>query len=68
MKKILIAGFAVAMLASCKKDKTACYECDLEGNGTYVDQGCYTKEDWDQRQITDIFGNNIDKNTRCRKK
>lgn len=57
-----------ALFVSCKKHSSHCYQCDMQNNGTYQDVGCYSDEDWQNHQITDIYGNNIDKTQKCRQK
>jgi hypothetical protein len=70
MKYFFIILMSIAFL-SCRRDNDKiCYECDtqLVPNGQYRDAGCYTKEEWNSFNLTDDFGNSIDKNTRCRKR
>lgn len=67
--KIILFALIGAVLISCGKDKTSCYECDINMNGVYRDAGCMSKEDWNSLVITDANGNgSLDKDTYCRKK
>jgi hypothetical protein len=68
MKKLLTGLFLICILGSCKKDKDHCYQCDIQGNGTYQDVGCMSDDEWKSYQVTDNFGNSINKETKCRKK
>jgi hypothetical protein len=70
MKKILLSLFLICAFVSCTKDKKHCFECDLglTFTGHYQDAGCYTDEEWNALHMADIYGNDIDKKQRCRKK
>lgn len=73
MKKLFTILALSLILVFCKKEgsnsstATYCYECDFYGTG-YKDAGCMTKERWDTINFTDNLGNDLDKNSKCRKK
>lgn len=68
MKRTIAILVLSTFLFSCKKDDVKhCYECDLN-TGHYEDVGCYTTEDWNNRNEADRLGNTIDKSRQCRKK
>ena len=69
IKKIIFIAFLLAVISCSKDNKVACYECQKTyGSTNYSDVGCYTNEAWNQMYMTDNLGNDIDKNTKCRKK
>lgn len=70
MKYILSLFLLATAAASCDKDRTTCYECQMDypNSTAYTDAGCFTKDDWDATNFSTPTGQPINKNDRCRKK
>ncbi|MEI2747170.1 MAG: hypothetical protein V9E88_00240 [Ferruginibacter sp.] len=66
--RLLLSLLFICLLASCKKDRKTCYECDITANntGTYTYIGCFTNSEWENAVQTDVMGNPISKTSRCR--
>lgn len=69
MKYLLFVGIIV--FSSCSKESTSktCYECKTYiSSSQYFDVGCYTNSEWNNKSVADQTGNDLNKNTDCRKK
>lgn len=63
MKKIILSLIIITSFTACKKDNTRCYVCDY-GAG-YVNEGCYTQQDWDQHRATNHIVDSLTNIGKC---
>jgi hypothetical protein len=65
--KYVITLMMVIFFTSCNKNKTVCYDCLNQAGGEYNQKRCMTKDEWEDYQYTDVFGQIQNKDTYCRK-
>lgn len=68
MKKLLLIAIVIGGISCSKEDKEYCYECKMANSSSYSEFGCMTEKEWDDTQVTDQYGQLLDKGRDCRKK